>query len=113
LIVGGTQKQEISAFDQEYRRSTMDARRSGYTVEEFVTDLGVNLRVIVDRWMPSDCAIILDSSRVKIKPLQGRAFFLEKMAKTGDREQWEVVGEYTMEVKNAAKAHAIHWNLKA
>lgn len=112
LVVGGTQKQKISAFDQEYRRSTMDARRSGYTVEEFVTDLGVNLRVIVDRWMPADCALILDSSRVKIKPLQGRAFFLEKMAKTGDREQWEVVGEYTMEVKNAAKAHAIHWNLK-
>jgi len=112
VLVGGTQKQKISSFDKEYRRSTMDSRRAGFTVEEFVSDLGVNLRVVVDRWIPSDFAIVIDSSRVHIKPLQGRSFFLEKLAKTGDSEKWQIVGEYTMEVKQAAKAHAIHWNLK-
>lgn len=112
LIVGGLQKQKISAFDQEFRRSTMDTRRSGYTVEEFVTDLGVNLRVVVDRWVPDDVAIIIDSSRVKIMPLQGRSMFVEKLAKTGDAEKWQIVGEYTMEVRNGGEAHAIHTNLK-
>jgi hypothetical protein len=112
VIVGGAQKQKISAFDKEYRRSTMDTRRAGFTVEEFVSDLGISLRVVVDRWIPSDVAIVIDSSRVMIKPLQGRSFFLEKLAKTGDSENWQIVGEYTMEVKQAAKAHAIHWNLK-
>jgi len=112
VLVGGAQKQKISAFDKEYRRSTMDTRRAGFTVEEFVSDLGVSLRVVVDRWIPSDMAIVIDSSRIAIKPLTGRSFFLEKLAKTGDSENWQVVGEYTMEVKQAAKAHAIHWNLK-
>jgi len=112
VLVGGTQKQKISNFDREYRRSTMDSRRAGFTVEEFVSDLGINLRVVVDRWIPSDMAIVIDSSRCLIKPLQGRAFFLEKLAKTGDSEKWQIVGEYTMEVRQAAKAHAIHWNLK-
>ena len=112
VLVGGAQKQKISAFDKEYRRSTMDSRRAGFTVEEFVSDLGISLRVVVDRWIPSDMAIVIDSSRIMIKPLQGRSFFLEKLAKTGDSENWQIVGEYTMEVKQAAKAHAIHWNLK-
>lgn len=112
VLVGGTQKQKISAFDQEFRRSTLDTRRSGFTVEEFVTDLGVNLRVVVDRWVPSDVAVVLDSSRVKLMPLTGRGFFLEKLAKTGDAENWQIVGEYTMEVRNAAEAHAYHFNLK-
>ncbi len=112
VVVGGVQKQKISAFDKEYRRTTLDSRRAGFTIEEFVTDLGVNLRVVVDRWMPVDMAIVLDSSRVHIKPLQTRGFFLEKLAKTGDSEKWQIVGEYTMEVKQAGKAHAIHWNLK-
>jgi hypothetical protein len=112
ILVGGTQKQKIATFDQEYRRTTLDSRRAGFTVEEFVSDLGVNLRVVVDRWIPTDMAFVIDSSRIHIKPLQGRSFFLEKLAKTGDAEKWQVVGEYTMEVKNAAKAHAIHWNLK-
>lgn len=112
ILVGGLQKQKISAFDQEYRRSTLDSRRAGFTVEEFVTDLGNNLRVVVDRWVPSDYAFVLDSSNISIVPMKGRSFFLEPLAKTGDSKKWQIVGEYTMEVKQAAKAHAVHWNLK-
>ena len=111
VAVGGVQKQKISTFDQEFRRSTLDSRRAGYTVEEFVSDLGINLRVVVDRWMPNDVAIVFDSSRVKIMPLNGRAFFLEKLAKTGDSNDWQIVGEYTMEVRNASAA-CYHMNLK-
>lgn len=112
LLVGGLQKQKISSFDQEYRRSTQDTRRAGYTVDEFVTDLGWNLRVVVDRWVPNDVAMVLDSSRIKVMPLRTRAFFLEKLGKTGDSNDWQVIGEYTMEVRNAAEAHAYHFNLK-
>lgn len=112
IVVGGTQKQKISGFDKEYRRSTLDGRRAGFTVEEFVSDLGVVLPVVVDRWMPTDTCLVIDSSRIKIMPLRTRGFFLEKLAKTGDFEPWQIVGEYTMEVKNAAKAHAVHSNLK-
>jgi len=111
VLVGGTQKQKIATFDQEYRRTTLDSRRAGFTVEEFISDLGVNLQVVVDRWIPSDMCIVIDSSRIHIKPLQTRSFFLEQLAKTGDSVKYQIVGEYTMEVKQAAKAHAIHWNL--
>lgn len=112
VLVGGLQKQKISTFDQEYRRSTLDSRRAGYTVEEFVSDLGMNLRVVVDRWVPSDVALVLDSSKIKVMPLRTRAFSLEKLAKTGDSNDWQIVGEYTMEVRNAIEAHAYHNNLK-
>ena len=112
VLVGGTQKQKISIFDEEYRRSTLDTRKAGYTIEEFVTDLGMNLRVIVDRWVPTDVVIVGDSSKIKVMPLNGRAFFLEKLGKTGDSNDWQIVGEYTMEVRNASEAHAYHFNLK-
>ncbi len=111
VLVGGVQKQKISAFDQEFRRSTLDSRRAGYTVEEFVSDLGINLRVIVDRWVPNDVCIVFDSAKVKILPLKGRAFFLEKLGKTGDSNDWQIVGEYTMEVRNASAA-SYHFGLK-
>lgn len=111
ILVGGTQKQKISTFDQEFRRSTLDTRRAGYTVEEFVSDLGVNLRVIVDRWVPNDVCIVFQRDKVKIMPLSGRAFFLEQLAKTADSNDWQIVGEYTMEVRNASAA-CYHFNLK-
>ena len=111
ILVGGVQKQKISVFDAEFRRTTLDSRRAGYTVEEFVSDLGINLKVIVDRWVPNDVAVVFDSSKVKIMPLKGRAFFLEKLGKTGDSNDWQIVGEYTMEVRNGDAA-AYHFNLK-
>lgn len=112
VVVGGTQKQKISTFDQEFRRSTLDTRRAGYEVTEFVSDLGWNLRVVVDRWVPNDVCLVIDSSRVKVLPLRTRAFFLEKLGVTGDSKDWQIVGEYTMEVRNAGQAHAYHFNLK-
>ena len=112
ILVGGVQKQKISSFDQEYRQSTMDTTRAGFVIDEFKSDLGFNLRVVVDRWVPSDVCMVLDSSRIKIMPLNGRAFFMEPLAKTGDRQKWQIVGEYTMEVRNASEAHSYHFNLK-
>lgn len=112
ILVGGTQKQKISAFDQEFRRNTLDSTRAGFTVDEFVSDLGWNLRVVVDRWVPTDVCLVLDSSKIAVMPLQTRAFFLEKLAKTADSNDWQIVGEYTMEVRNASQAHAYHRNLK-
>jgi hypothetical protein len=111
VLVGGVQKQKISAFDQEFRRTTLDSRRAGFTVEEFVSDLGINLKVIVDRWVPNDVCVVFDSTKVKIMPLKGRAFFLEKLGKTGDSNDWQIVGEYTMEVRNGDAA-CYHFNLK-
>lgn len=111
VLVGGVQKQKISTFDQEFRRSTLDSRRAGYTVEYFVSDLGIELQVIVDRWVPNDVAIVFDSERVHVMPLSGRAFFLEKLAKVGDSNDWQIVGEYTAEVRNASAA-CYHMNLK-
>lgn len=111
ILVGGTQKQKISAFDEEYRRSTQDTRRAGYTVDEFVSDLGITLRVVVDRWVPNDVAIVYKKDQIKILPLQGRSFFMEPLGKTGDSTDWQIIGEYTMEMRNASAA-AIYYNLK-
>ena len=60
--------------------------------------------VVVDRWVPNDVAIVFERGRIKILPLSGRAFFLEKLGKTGDSDDWQIVGEYTMEFRNASAA---------
>lgn len=112
IVVGGVQKQKISAFDKEYRRTTLDSRRAGFEVTTFLSDLGIELPVVVDRYVPNDVCMVIDATRISVRPVQSRSFFLEKLAKTGDYHPWQIVGEYTVEVKNAAKAHAIHWNLK-
>lgn len=111
-IVGGVQKRIISQFDQAYRKLDYNANTVGYVVEKFLSDLGFEVEIVVDPWMPDDTIIIGDINRLRIGHLQGDAVGLEDLAK--DRRAIEAMlsGTYTCEVRNAKEAWAIHTNLQ-
>lgn len=111
LVVGGVQKRAISAFDQAYRRLDFNSNAVGYTVEKILTDLGFELEVIVDPWMPNDVYIIGDLNRVKVGPLQTDAVRIEDLAKAGRYLNSMLTGSYTTEIRNATEAFAIHTGL--
>jgi hypothetical protein len=56
--------------------------------------------------MPQDGALLLDSSRISVLPLAGRSFYFKPLASGGDYESGELIGEYTLELRNEA-AHGI------
>lgn len=111
ILVGGALKRVISTFDQAYRRNVFDSRRAGFTVENFLTDLGFELEVIVDPWMPDDVMIVGDLDRIKVGPLQGDSVSVEPLAKRSRLIEAMITGQYTMEVRNAKEAFGIHRNL--
>jgi hypothetical protein len=49
---------------------------------------------------------LLDSSRINVLPLAGRSFHFKPLASSGDYECGELIGEYTLELKNEA-AHGL------
>ena len=112
-IVGGVQKRKISAFDNAYRRMDFDSKTAGYLVDRFVSDLGFEVEVIVDPWMPDDICIVGDLNRLKVGPLSGDAVALEDLAKRGRMIEAMLSGTYTLEVRNALEAWSIHRNLSS
>jgi hypothetical protein len=42
---------------------------------------------------------VLDANKIKLIPLRGRKFILEKLGKKGDYVEWELISEATMEFK--------------
>ena len=59
----------------------------------------------MSRWVPEDAVLLLDSTRLEVMPLQGRSFHFKSLAATGDSFKGQVIGEYTLEMKNES-AHA-------
>lgn len=57
-------------------------------------------QVILCRWMPTNSFMALSRDKVHVVPLQGRSFFHESVARTGDAVKGMIVGEYTVEVMN-------------
>ena len=109
IVVGGFQKRKINAFSSDSR--TYGANDTTFTdmISIYESDFGI-CRILTTRWMPQDAALLLDSSRINVLPLAGRSFHFKPLASGGDYECGELIGEYTVELKNEA-AHGLIRNL--
>ena len=111
IVVNGRQKRAINQFIASARG--YDARNTRFRdlVSVYESDFGV-CRVVLSRWVPDDVVLALDSSRIDVLPLAGRSFHHKALAATGDAETGQVIGEYTVELRNE-DAHGVLRNLAA
>jgi hypothetical protein len=109
IVVGGFQKRKINAFCSDSR--SYGATDTTFTdmVSIYESDFGI-CRIVTTRWLPQDAALFLDSSRIGVLPLSGRSFHFKPLASAGDYDCGELIGEYTLELKNEA-AHGLIRNL--
>jgi hypothetical protein len=100
-----TQKRALNKFLDPNRRTGMDDRRAGAIVDTYLWDHGL-VDTLIDRWMPTDEVMLLDSEHIGFGPLRGQALRHEILPKPSLLVQkGEIVGEYTCEVKSQT-AHA-------
>jgi len=107
IVVGPAQQRIIAAMEKDIRRTEQGERQVGYYRDVFLSDMGREFPVVMDRWFPSDKLLILDRSRVVLRPLRGDAWHLEKMAKTGRHEKWQLSGQYGLELHNPDACHGL------
>jgi len=105
IVVGGFQKRKINAFCSDSRSYGANDTTFTNMVSLYESDFGV-CRIVTTRWLPQDTALFLDSSRITVLPLTGRSFHFKPLASGGDYECGELIGEYTLELKNDA-AHGL------
>ena len=105
IVVGGFQKRKINAFLSAVRGYNATDTTYRDRVSAYESDFGL-CRIVVTRWMPQDAVLLLDSTRVKVLPLTGRSFHFKPLASGGDYECGELIGEYTLELRNEA-AHGL------
>jgi hypothetical protein len=107
IVVGPKQQRVISAMEKDLRRVEQGERQVGYYRDIFLSDMGKEFPVVMDRWFPSDKLLILDRSRVFLRPLRGDSWHMEKMAKTGRHEKWQISGQYSLELHNPSECHGL------
>jgi hypothetical protein len=109
IVVGGFQKRKINAFCSESRRYAPTDTTFRDHLSQYESDFGL-CQILTTRWVPHDVVLLLDSSRISVLPLTGRSFHFKPLASAGDYECGELIGEYTLELRNEA-AHGMIRNL--
>ena len=99
IVVGGFQKRKINEFCADSRTYAANDTTFTNMVSIYESDFGI-CRIVTSRWLPQDGVLFLDSSRLSVLPLAGRCFHFKPLASSGDYECGELIGEYTLELKN-------------
>ena len=104
--VNATQKRVINTFMDQERRVDYHDTRLGNMIDTFMTDFGA-VSFVLDRHMPVDEVLLIDASKIGFGPLSGRSLSMSKRpVESSEADLWQVVGEYTCEIR-LEKAHAI------
>jgi len=99
IVVNGYQKRQINSFVSSNRAFGPSDKTYSDMLSLYESDFGL-CRIIVSRWVPQDTVLLLDSSRISIVPLAGRSFHFKPLAAGGDYECGQLIGEYTLELRN-------------
>lgn len=103
VMVGSGVKQKISGsftgIATRYRN--VESKSEAQIIagaDIYVSDFG-SITIVPNRFQRAKTALILDPEHLAIASL--RSFKMERLAKTGDADQAEIVGDYTLEVRNS------------
>lgn len=105
IVVNGYQKRRINSFITSSRAYGSEEVTYRDLVSVYESDFGA-CRVVLCRAVPADTVLLIDSSRVDVLPLAGRSFHYKPLASTGDYDAGEVIGEYSVEIRNEM-AHGV------
>ena len=105
LLVGSKQKRVISGLDSTNIRYDQTTNVRGQVVDFYDSDYG-RVSVILDRWVKTNNAILFERDQAQICTLRPLQF--EMLAKTGDSEKGQIVGEKTMRFR--MQTHAAAFN---
>lgn len=100
-LVPSYQKMVISGFKRALQNYAPDDGTDVSRTLYYQTDFQEKpIRLILNRWIPTDEIILGDSSKIKIVPLKGMSFYHKPLAVSGDYVKGFVQGEYTIECRH-------------
>lgn len=109
ILCHPVQARKISAFNVSGNNPVVQRTdtTTGSYVTTYVSDQGDVMTIVADRNFDKDKVALLDPSKVALVPLQNRAFQdSDATLPGGDYIARRVLGEYTLQVKNAGTCHA-------
>jgi hypothetical protein len=100
-IVVGAQSQirKFTGWDRARVRVEQDRKMGGFHVTKYLTDIGIEVDLIPMRKFPVNTLFVLDSSKIKLRAKKGRKLFVEKLGIRGDMTEYQVLSEFSMELR--------------
>jgi hypothetical protein len=97
-------------FEDKVRLMPSDRQR-GLFVNVFLTNMGQEVPLKIDRWIQQSELLLAHMDSVKLHALRGRNWQMKPLSVVGDGQRAMLVGEFTISVRQSAERFALHKRL--
>jgi hypothetical protein len=87
------------------RMAPRDGRGGGH-VTYWMSEAGIEIEIIPMRQVPTNIAFVLDLPKCQLRAKKGRKAIMEKLGKAGDFDDWQILSEFSFEMRGYD--HACH-----
>jgi hypothetical protein len=112
VIVGPVKHiRKFTAWDRDRVRTKVDERLGGHYVSQYLTDTGEVVDLIALKKAPVSFLFGLSTDLIKLRAKKGRKLLLQKLGLKGDFQQWQLISEYSMEMRSVAQGAHLAWTV--
>ncbi len=86
-------------WDDSKIRTRPDSKMGGHWITSYLTDTGLEIDLVPLRMAPMNYGFVLDTALMSLVPKRGRKLIVEKLARVGDYDRWQLLSEYTLEFR--------------
>jgi len=94
-----TQARKFTQWDVARIRMEPRDTRGGGHIAHYMSEAGVEIEIVAMRNVPTNIAFLIDTSKVRMRAKKGRKGFMEKLGKRGDFDDWQMISEFSMEMR--------------
>ncbi len=94
-----SQTAKFTRWDKNRIRTRINDRVGGGRITSYLTESGIELDLMPCAHFPTNLAYIIDTSKVRLRAKRGRRGIMEKLGKMGDFDDWQILSEFSMEMR--------------
>lgn len=100
VFVGNVKQMRLfTDWDDSKIRTRPDSRMGGHWITSYLTDTGIEIDLVPLRHAPMNFGFVLDTELMTLVPKKNRKLIVEKLARVGDYDRWQMLSEYTLEFR--------------
>lgn len=99
FFVDRTQAGKFTQWDRNRIRMAPRDGRGGGHITKYMTEVGIEVDIQPMRRVPKNIGLLIDTSKCRLRAKKGRKALMEKLGKKGDFEAWQIISEFSLEMK--------------
>ena len=90
---------KFTQWDKNRIRTRINEGKGGGHITSYLSECGVEIDLVPMAKKPMNLMFVLDTSRIRLRAKKNRKAIMEKLGKKGDFEDWQIISEFSMEMK--------------